>query len=146
MPESPLRLISRRREFIRQEDLDTIPRGLRGIYALYFHNKRTGDFNVVYVGMAAAGNRGGMLGRVKQHRKKKKDLWTHCSLFEVWDNIRDEEIRELEGLFRQIYRGDGRANSLNKQRSFKKLKGVTVIPDPTGARALAVGRDFSTGR
>lgn len=25
----------------------------------------------------------------------------------MWDNIREEEIRELEGLFRQIYRSGG---------------------------------------
>ena len=122
MPESPLRLIQRRREFVRQEDLTTIPGGLRGVYVLYQHNKRSGDFNVVYVGMAAAGNRGGMRGRANQHRRKKKGLWTHCSFFEVWDNIREEEIRELEGLFRQIYRRDGRANSLDKAKSFQELK------------------------
>jgi hypothetical protein len=101
-----------------------------------------GHFNVVYIGMAAAGKRGGMRGRVNQHRKKKKGLWTHCSFFEVWDNIREEEIRELEGLFRQIYRRDGKANSLNKARSFKKLRSVTVIPDPSGARVRAVGKDY----
>ena len=144
MPQSPLRLIHQRREFVRQEDLKTIPRGLRGIYVLYQHDKRSGDFNVVYVGMAAAGNRGGMRGRVNQHRKKKKGLWTHCSFFEVWNNIRDEEIRELEGLFRQIYRRDGRANSLNRAKSFKKLRAVTVIPDPSKARVRAVGRDYFT--
>ncbi len=37
---------------------------------------------------------------------------------------REEEIRELEGLFRQIYAKDSRANNLNKQRGFKKLKAV----------------------
>ena len=34
------------------------------------------------------------------------------------------EIIELEGLFRHIYRYDSRANKLNKQRGFKKLKKV----------------------
>ena len=42
----------------------------------------------------------------------------------VWDNIREEEILELEGLFRHIYRKDARANKLNKQRGFAKLKRV----------------------
>jgi len=43
---------------------------------------------------------------------------------EVWDNIRDEEIIELEGLFRHLYRKDSRANALNVQRGFKKARKV----------------------
>ena len=42
----------------------------------------------------------------------------------VWDNIRDEEIIELEGLFRHFYRKDSRANQLNVQKSFKKAMEV----------------------
>ena len=42
-------------------------------------------------------------------------------MFEVWDNIQDDEIVELEGLFRHIYRFDSRANSLNKQKAYKPL-------------------------
>jgi len=46
-------------------------------------------------------------------------LSIHC-------HSRDEEIAELEGLFRQIYRRDTRANSLNIQRGFKKARRVGV--------------------
>ena len=55
---------------------------------------------------------------------RKGHLWTHFSICEVWDNIREEEIRELEGIFRHIYRLDTRANRLNKQKAFKKLKKI----------------------
>ena len=61
-------------------------------------------YDVVYVGMATQGIR----GRLESHVKRKGDLWTHFSAFEVWDNIRDEEIVELEGLFRHLYRKDSR--------------------------------------
>lgn len=70
------------------------------------------------------GGKGGLRWRLKGHRRKKVGLWTHCSIFEVWDNIRNDEIVELEGLFRHIYRYDSRANKLNKQRGFKKLEMV----------------------
>lgn len=49
------------------------------------------------------------------------DLWSHFSVFEVWDNIRNEEIAELEGLFRHIYKRDAQANRLNVMRGFKAL-------------------------
>ena len=70
------------------------------------------------------GGKGGIRGRLKIHRRNKAGLWTHCSIFEVWNNVRDDEIIELEGLFRHIYKKDSRANKLNKQRGFKKLNMV----------------------
>lgn len=63
-----------------------------------------------------------VLYKFRGHARRKKELWNHFSLFQVWDNIRDEEIAELEGLFRHIYRCDTKANTLNRQRGFKKLK------------------------
>lgn len=123
MEQSPLRLIKRSSEYISIHDINNIPKGLRGIYVLYNRRPKLKTYDVVYVGMTLGG-RGGIRGRLKGHRRKKVGLWTHCSIFEVWDNIREDEIIELEGLFRHIYRYDSRANKLNKQRGFKKLKMV----------------------
>jgi hypothetical protein len=122
MPESESRLIKRYAEFVPNEKTCTVPRGRRGIYVLYKKHSKNGKekFDVVYVGMTTSG----MCGRLESHLRKKADLWTHFSVFEVWDNIRNEEVVELEGLFRHVYRKDNRANSLNVQRSFKKLKNV----------------------
>ena len=120
---SALRLIKAAQEFVSVEEVNSIPKGLRGIYVLYKKgpNKR---FDVVYVGMAGEG---GIKPRLRSHRRKKADLWTHCSIFQVWENIRTDEIKELEGLFRHIYRRDIRASRLNVQRSFAKLKKVPRI-------------------
>jgi hypothetical protein len=121
MEQSPLRLIKRFSEYIPVGEINRMPLGLRGIYVLYKKRPKIGSFDVVYVGMTLGG-KGGIRGRLKGHRRKKVGLWTHCSIFEVWNNIRDDEIVELEGLFRHIYRQDSRANKLNKQRGFRKLK------------------------
>lgn len=126
MPEqSSLRLIKRSIEYLPKEAVESLPRGLRGIYVLY--RKRRTRYEVVYVGMTNAGAAGGMRGRIKRHRSRKGDLFTHFSAYEVWDNIRNEEVAELEGLFRHIYRADPRANRLNVQRGFKKLRKVQQI-------------------
>ena len=126
MPQSDLRLIKRCAEFISKADISSVPRRRRGIYVLYYLRRKSGKdkYDVVYVGMAGTGRRGGIHGRLASHDKKKGDLWTHFSAFEVWDNIREEEIMELEGLFRHIYRRDAHANSLNVQRGFKKMRRV----------------------
>ena len=122
MRESPLRLIKRFAEFQPKECVRLVPTGRRGLYVLYQLTQGDGKehYDVVYVGMATRG----IKGRLKSHVRRKGDLWTHFSAFEVWDNIRDEEIVELEGLFRHLYRRDSRANALNVQRTFKKATKV----------------------
>ena len=127
MAQSTLRLVERWLDRLPKGKIDSLPVGLRGIYVLYKHNRRTGAFNVVYVGMSSAGNKGHIRRRLLSHRRTKGNLWTHCSVYQVWDNIREEEIRELEGLFRQIYSRDSRANKLNRQRGFKKLRSVPKL-------------------
>ena len=90
------------------------------------YRKRADQYDVVYIGMSATGKTG-LKRRLRVHRRNKGSLWTHFSVFEVWENIRDDEIKELEGLFRQIYRYDSRANALNLQRGFKPLRTLTRI-------------------
>jgi hypothetical protein len=125
MPESPLRLVKRSAEFCPKDQLKLLPKGRRGIYVLYKARRERGrpKYDVQYVGMAT---RGGIKGRLTSHARSatKGKLWTHFSAFEVWDNIRHEEVAELEGLFRHIYRKDSRASRLNVQRSFKKAQRI----------------------
>jgi hypothetical protein len=128
MPQSELRLVKRSAEYIQKERARELPRRLRGLYVLYRRhgNGASEKYRVVYFGMAAAGRRGGIKGRLLRHTKSKRKaaVWTHFSAFEVWDNIRDNEVAELEGLLRHIYRYDPEANKLNIQKGFKKARRV----------------------
>jgi len=126
MPVSELRLIKRCVEFLPKTEIENVPPRTRGIYVLFNHRPRLGKYDVVYIGMAAGTKTASIRGRLKVHKrsKRKGELWTHFSALEVWENIREEEIIELEGIFRHIYRKDNRANRLNLQKSFKKLTRV----------------------
>jgi hypothetical protein len=111
-------------EFRPKDEVEKVPVGVRGIYALLFRRKRLHKkFDVVYIGMARRGT-GGVRSRLLAHRrsKKKGPLWTHFSVYSVWPNIPDAEVAELEGLFRHIYRRDVRANALGRQRTFGPLR------------------------
>ena len=125
MSVSDLRFIKRCAEFRPRTEIKNIPAGTRGIYALLSERPKLKKFDVVYIGMAR-GVKSGIGGRLRSHARsaRKGKLWTHFSVFEVWDNISETEVAELEGLFRHIYRKDTRANRVNKQRSFKKLRKV----------------------
>jgi hypothetical protein len=100
-------------------EIDRVPSNTRGIYVLY-KASRGRRKSVVYIGMAR-GEKSGAKGRLKAHRRQKADLWTHFSVFEVWDNITREQVQELEGMFRHIYRHDPTANRLNVQKSYSPL-------------------------
>lgn len=120
-------LFKRSFEFISRDDIDQIPKLVRGIYVLFDEDPAAsgkGHMNVVYVGMAR-GEQSGAKGRIKKHLAAKADLWTHCSVFEVWDNIPAKQVEELEGLFRHLYRRDAVANRLNKQKAYAPLTKLT---------------------
>jgi hypothetical protein len=119
MKESPMRLIKCCAEFRPKDLVKEVPNGRRGFYVLY-QLKGKDRYDVVYVGMARRNMRVRLIKHLKSARKR--DLWTHFSVFEVWNNIRNEEIVELEGLFRHLYRDDSRASALNEQRTFSKVE------------------------
>lgn len=127
MPVAPLRLIRRSFEFAPQEEYLTVPPGTRGIYVLYRRRRsprgsgQSGRrFDVVYIGLADVSVR----RRLRNHVSHKGSEWTHFSVYEVWDNIRHDEIAELEGVLRHIYRFDFHANRLNLAKGYNKLGNV----------------------
>lgn len=122
-----LTLVRRCGQWLPKSEMQDIPRGVHGIYALLRFRPRLKKYDVVYIGMARAGKRG-IRSRLFGHSrsKRKANLWSHFSLFEVWPNISEAQVEELEGLFREIYRKDKRANSLNKQKRFRRLQDVRV--------------------
>jgi hypothetical protein len=121
MAETPMRLVKRCAEYRPISEVNDIPAGVRGIYVL-LKKKRGPDrrFDVVYIGMG----RNSVKRRLRGHRRTKADLWDHFSIYEVWDNVRDEEIVELEGLLRHLFRRDTRASKLNAARSYAKLSSI----------------------
>lgn len=123
MAKSELRLIKNVLEYQPVDNIDLVPNKTRGIYALYKRSNNGRNYDLVYVGMAR-GSVTGIKGRLRAHMKNKGGLWTHFSVFEVWDNIVETEVEELEGLFRHLFKFDAKANSLNKQRGYKKLRKV----------------------
>lgn len=113
---SHMRLIKTTLEYRNINELGKVPTNLRGIYALY--KKRGRSYDVVYIGMSVDGI---IRKRLHSHKRKRANVWTHFSYYEVWDNISDKEIQELEGLFRQLYQFDSHTNALNKQQTYKPL-------------------------
>lgn len=121
MPYSKLRFFKRCAEFLERDKIKDIPRNTRGIYSLMIKNKDI--YETVYIGMAS-GPKAGMRGRILSHSKSKRKnankntTWTHFSIYEVFENISIQEIKELEGLLRHLYRKSDISNPLNMHRRF----------------------------
>jgi len=122
MPISDCYLFKNSFEFLPASDIYKLPGRVRGIYVLY-NSLDEQHMDVVYIGMAR-GEKTGAKGRLINHKKTKSKLWTHFSVYEVWDNITKEQVEELEGLFRHIYRRDANANKLNVQKSYRSLRKI----------------------
>ena len=77
--------VKRSAEFRPKDDVKLLPRGSRGIYVLYKVRRklRHEKYDVMYVGMAAAGRRDGLRGRLSSHARseRKGQLWSHFSAF-----------------------------------------------------------------
>lgn len=119
---SPCYLFKNALVYLPIEKIRSVPKRTRGLYVLY--KEADENMDVVYVGMAR-GERSGMQGRLLSHKRSKKGLWSHFSVFEVWNNISETQVEELEGLFRHIYRHDAKANMLNKQKTHKPIQAIT---------------------
>jgi len=118
-------------EHVPVDEISSLPRKIRGLYALYEKDSR-GYFNLRYVGMTD----GGAKGRLTRHSIAKSGKWSHCSVYEVWDNITQEQIQELEALFRHMLRLDATAAGLNIQKGsaiFRKLKKETLAREKRNA-------------
>jgi hypothetical protein len=128
MPESELRLIKRSEKLLPVDKINSIPDGLRGFYVLYNYSRNTDSYDVVYVGVSSSRSDDGHLRwKLKTHSKKKEGLWSHFSIYEVWGNIHGNELRELKGLFREMYKKDSSANKLIKQKGSERLEKIPKI-------------------
>ena len=123
MPASPTRFIKRCAQWVPKSNVHLVPGGTRGVYALLRLRPRVKKYDVDYIGMAASG---GIRSRLRSHKKSQTKIWSHFSIFQVWENVGEEEVQELEGLFREIYRKDRRANRFNKQKKCRKIRDVRV--------------------
>ena len=92
---SHLKIIKTTLEYRKINEVKIVPGNLRGIYALY--QKQGKNYNLVYIGMSGKDSKGRIKARLIKHKKNKTKKWSHFSYYEVWDNIGDQEIKELEG-------------------------------------------------
>jgi hypothetical protein len=127
MPSTKLNLVKRCGEFIPRAQRNEVPLKTRGIYAL-LKQQVGGRYKVVYIGIAT--KRGGIKARLQVHVNRWNEVkWSHFSFFEMWHNIPNSLIQEIEFLFLHIFRKHKTRGSktlkLNTIMKSRKLKRIT---------------------
>jgi bisphosphoglycerate-independent phosphoglycerate mutase (AlkP superfamily) len=91
-----------------------------------FDRVKRDKYKVVYIGRSEKS----VKGRIDEHVRSKSKVgqWDYFSVYEVHDNISDEEIRELESLILFMYRKDPRTNKLNALRSSGAFRSIRKVP------------------
>ena len=122
---SSLKFVKHYWKQIKKEHFLEVGTKKKGLYALLKRKKRKGKehFDVVYLGMSSSTIR----GRLRSHKssKLKGEEWDYFSVFEL-RNFSRQKIKELEGLFLEIYGKDTHANFLNRQKRFKEFNRVCI--------------------
>jgi hypothetical protein len=107
-----------------REVLDISP-GLRGLYVLY--KKRNGSkivFDPVYLGVGGVKKEWGIGARLQWHARKRQG-WTHFSIFEAHDNVSGADILEMESFLLQIFGRDSRPRLQNRQVGSKAFAAIS---------------------
>jgi hypothetical protein len=60
--------------------------------------------------------------RLARHKNDIAKSWSHFSVFEVNANVSEREIKELEGLFREVYRKDTKFNQLGGYDRLQRVR------------------------
>ena len=122
MSASSTKFVKRCAQWIPKKELKDIPPATRGIYALLQKHGRD-KYDVVYVGITSRSSVGRRLARHKNDHEK---VWSHFSIFEVRDSFTEDKLKELEGLFLEVYRKDSNANRFNKRERYGKFQKVRI--------------------
>jgi hypothetical protein len=119
MPARSTKFIKRCAEWIPKDDSRFIPKRTRGLYALLQYRPKTQKYDVSYIGMTA---RSSIRNRLARHKRDQAKSWSHFSAFEVWHDVSEDDIKELEGLFREVYRKNTKFNQLGKYGRLQKVR------------------------
>jgi hypothetical protein len=84
MSASQTRFITRCAQWRRKSDVHLIPPRHTRCIRFASNCARIKTFAVVYIGMSALG---GIRSRLESHIKSKTKMWSHFSIFEVWDKL-----------------------------------------------------------
>jgi hypothetical protein len=115
-------------EFLPASEIMQIPGNIKALFALYAYDSELRNFNVMYIGYA--NNEGGNTIRslLKEQERLNGRMWSHFSVYELWDYIQKDDQRAVDMLFKQIYRRDALYRREMTRSSLEKCQNNLFVP------------------
>lgn len=88
-----------------------VPPNMKALYVLYSYIKESHQMNVRYVGYANGQDGKDARSMLWQQHSINGAIWSHFSVYELWDHFRKEDASVVEDLFNHVYRHDSHLKS-----------------------------------
>jgi len=98
-------------EFQPSGSIMRVPPNLTALYVLYSHDSESRHMNVRYVGYANSQSGEDARSMLWQQHKLNGRMWSHFSVYELWDHFQKDDTRAVETLFDHVYRHDSHLKS-----------------------------------
>lgn len=99
-------LVRNEMEFLPASEIMSVPANIKALFALFAYDSELKNYNVMYVGYASSEGENKIRALLKEQQRLNGRMWSHFSVYELWDYIQEKDDRAVEMLFNQIYRRD----------------------------------------
>jgi hypothetical protein len=104
-----------------------IPPNFTALYVLYAYDSETRHMNVRYVGYADKQSGDDVRDMLLQQQKLNGRMWSHFSVYELWDYFQKDDTKAVETLFEHVYRHDSHLKThLAKNRRVETSDNVFI--------------------
>lgn len=98
-------------EYQPTSQIQLVPSGIKALIVLYSYNKEPEYFNVKYIGYADGKGFNTARAILSEQQQLNGRMWSHFSVYELWDHLQKNDDYAVNELFRQIYRRDSHSRS-----------------------------------
>jgi len=99
-------LVRREIEYRSSSCIMQVPPNMTALYVLYSNSSNSRHMNVRYVGYASSQSGSDARSMLQQHYKLNARMWSHFSVYELWDYFQKDDAAAVKALFEHIYRHD----------------------------------------
>jgi len=121
-------LVRREIEFQPSSRIMRLPPNMTALYVLYAYDSESRHMNVRYVGYASNQNGDDARSMLWQQHKLNGRMWSHFSVYELWDHFQKGDTRAVEALFDQVYRHDSHLKAYLTRNKRVETRDNVFIP------------------
>ena len=105
-----------------------VPPNMTALYVLYSYNGASRHMNVRYVGYASGQRGNDARSMLRSQHTLNGSMWSHFSVYELWDHFQKDDAAAVEALFEHVYRDDSHLKTHLARNKRIETRDNTFIP------------------